>query len=68
MPHDEVPDVFDTIDLTLKLKEVKVMQAQFEAAPFKASQPKQTPTQERGEIQPKEEPKGSWASKHLPIG
>lgn len=69
MPHDEIPDVFDTFDLTLKLKEVKVIQAEFEAV-FKASNPKQSPTAERGEVQPQpeEESKGSWLAQNTSLG
>lgn len=68
LPHEESPDVFDTIDLTLKLKEVKVVQAEFEEVTFSASKPSQGSTADRGEVQPQEEPKGSWASRNLPIG
>lgn len=63
LPHDEAPEVFDTITLTLKLKEVTIVQAAFEAV-YKAKSPKQGGTEERGEVQPQER-KGSWASKNI---
>ena len=53
LPHEEAPEVFDTITLSLKLKEITVVQAQFEAV-YKAKRPAQSKTVERGETQPQE--------------
>lgn len=66
IPHEETPEVFDTIVLTLKLKEVKIVKAEF-TAEYKPKRAAQSTTTDRGEVQPQEK-KGSWASKNLPIG
>lgn len=51
LPHEESPEHFDTIILTLRLKEVKIVTAEFrtEYKPQKAEQAKNT---DRGEVQP----------------
>lgn len=63
LPHDEAPEVFDTITMTLKMKEITIVTAAFEAV-YKAKRPAQSGTAERGEQQPQEQ-KGSWASKNI---
>ena len=63
LPHDEAPEIFDTVALSLKLKEITVVQAEFQAV-YKAKAPAQGKTDDRGEVQPQEE-KGSWASKNI---
>lgn len=68
LPHEETPDVYDTVLLDLKLKEVRIVSAEF-TAEHRPAKPAQQSTADRGEVQPQEqERKGSWASKHLPIG
>jgi hypothetical protein len=62
LPHDEEPEVFDTIDLALKLKEVLVVTAEYEEAPYSPRRDNQSATQDRGEVQPQEQ-KGSWAAR-----
>ena len=63
LPHDEQPEMFDTVTLTLKLKEITIVQAEFETV-YKAKAPKQSGTEEKGEVEPQER-KGSWASKNI---
>lgn len=68
LPHDESPEIHDTVQLDLNLKEVRIVTAEFktEHRPAKASQKNTT---NRGEVQPQaEERKGSWAAKNFNIG
>lgn len=39
MPHDETPDVFDGVPMALKLREVQLVTAQFQALPPASVQP-----------------------------
>ncbi|MDL2313395.1 hypothetical protein LJC36_00265 [Desulfovibrio sp. OttesenSCG-928-C14] len=66
IPHEEDPDKFDTIPLTLKLKEITIVTAQFQAV-YKPKNQAQSDTSDRGEVQP-EESQGSWASKNIKYG
>lgn len=63
VPHDEVPEIFDTFTLFVKLKETTIVRAEF-AAVYKAKSPAQAKTEDKGEAQPKEK-KASWASKNI---
>ena len=66
LPHEENPDMYDTIAIGLKLKEVRIVTAQVEAT-YRAKSPAQSKTVDRGETQP--ESQGSYAVKNLyPIG
>lgn len=50
MPHDETADVYDAIPLAIKLKEVQLVTAQFQALPPRAvKNPRDTSTVKRGE-------------------
>ena len=60
IPHEEDPAVFDTIMMTVRLREVLIVKAEFEEVPYKAKKPKQSPTVSRGEVPTEEKPKGSW--------
>lgn len=62
LPHDEVPEIFDTVILSLNLKEVTIVRPEFTAV-YKAKAPAQSKTEDRGEAQPQQE--GSWASKNI---
>ena len=66
LPHEEAPEMFDTVTLDLKLKEVTVVRAEFEAV-YKAKAPAQSPTENRGEVQP-QEAKGSWIHQQVSKG
>jgi hypothetical protein len=59
LPHEENPDIYDTVTVNLKLKEVRIVKAQVEAT-YEAQSPAQTKTVDRGEVQPREEESGSW--------
>lgn len=61
MPHEEDPEVFDTIVLPLKLKAVFIVTAAFEAAPYQPKKATQSKTTDKGEVQAQEK-KGSWAA------
>lgn len=58
LPHEEDPEIFDTIALTLRLKEITIITAEFKAV-YKAQRSGQSNTTSRGEVQP-EQKKGSW--------
>lgn len=50
MPHDEAPEIFDTIAISLKLKEVRLVKAQFQALPPASTNKKtDSSTVQRGE-------------------
>ena len=53
LPHEETPEVFNTVALTLKLKEVTLVRPEFGTG-FKAKSLLQTETVDRGEVQPRE--------------
>jgi hypothetical protein len=55
MPHEENPEVYDSITMTIKLKEVLRVTAKFEAV-FQAQNAPQGSTADRGEIQAEEHP------------
>lgn len=56
MPHDESPDMLDTVAIALKLKEVKLVTAQFGTLPpRKVAKPESSSTVKRGEQQPQEQ-------------
>ena len=67
MPHDETADMFDTVAIAMKLKEVKLVQPQFGALPpKKVANKNQASTVKKGEQQPQEQPaerKGSVLSR-----
>ena len=55
MPHDEVPESVDVFVLNLKLKEIKLVKAQFQALPpQKVSSKNNASTIDRGEQKPKD--------------
>lgn len=50
LPHDEDPAMFDTVPLALRLREVKLVQAQFQALPPRqVAAPRDASTRRRGE-------------------
>lgn len=50
MPHDEAPDIFDTVAVSLKLQEVKLIRSQFQALPPQSTNKKtDSSTVNRGE-------------------
>ena len=59
LPHEEDPEIFDTIALTLRLREITIITAEYRAA-YKAQRPAQSNTAARGDVQPVEQKKGSW--------
>lgn len=67
MPHDETADMFDTVAIAMKLKEVKLVQPQFGSLPpKKVANPNNSSTVKKGEQQPQEqseEKKGSVLSR-----
>lgn len=64
MPHDEVADMFDTIAIAMKLKEVKLVQPQFGSLPpKKVANKNQASTVKKGEQQPQERSSGSVLSR-----
>lgn len=55
IPHDETPDIFDTIALALKLREVQFVTAQFlPLPPRKVADKTSQSTKDRGQLQSKE--------------
>jgi hypothetical protein len=67
LPHEENPEIFDTITIGLKLKEVRIVKAQVEAT-YKAKNPAQSKTVDRGETQPETHNEGSWLATRTSIG
>lgn len=63
IPHEETPDVFDTIQLAVKTKEIMMVTPEFEVE-HRPLNPAQGKTEERGETQP-EKRRGSWASRNI---
>lgn len=67
MPHDETADMFDTVAIAMRLKEVKLVQAQFGGLPpRKVADPNNASTVKKGEQQAQgttEERKGSVLSR-----
>jgi hypothetical protein len=60
IPHDEDPDLFDTISLAVKMREVQLVAAQFaKLPPRKVRNPSDASTVDRGQQQPKESTRGS---------
>lgn len=60
MPHDETPDFYDTISIALKLKEVKLVTAQFGTLPpRKVKRKEDSSTVKRGEQQKDDKSKQS---------
>lgn len=54
MPHDEDPELFDTVSLALKMREVRYVSAQFVKLPArKVRRPVQQSTKDRGQQAPK---------------
>ena len=62
MPHEEDPELYDALTVTLKLKEVKIVEAQI-VATYKARRPAQGKTADLGEKQAKDD--GSFAYQKL---
>lgn len=63
LPHDEDPELFDTISLALKLREVQLVTAQFASLPpRKVRNPSNASTVNRGQQQPTESPPGKGSS------
>jgi hypothetical protein len=54
MPHDEEPDMIDTVAVAVTLKEVVFITPQYST--FKVAEPKQSSTVDRGQQQGKETP------------
>lgn len=65
IPHEEDPSVFNTIMMTVRLREILIVNAEFEEVPYQAKKPGQSPTVSRGEVPAAEEPKGSWLSQTM---
>lgn len=65
LPHEEDPAMFNSIALTLRLKEISIVTAQYEAV-YAPKNPAQSATADRGEKQPKQA--GSWASRNILTG
>ena len=62
MPHDEDPEMFDVLTVTLKTKEVIIVEANIMSLPAKdVKNPSQARTTNSGEVQGKEGGGGSWA-------
>lgn len=59
LPHEEDPEIFDTVALTLRLREITIVTAEYQAT-YKAQRSGQSNTTARGEVQPVEQKKGSW--------
>jgi hypothetical protein len=58
IPHDEDPELYDTISLALKMREVQLVAAQFaKLPPKKVRNPTNASTVDRGQQQPKESTK-----------
>ena len=65
MPHDESPDMYDTVPVELRLREVHVFSAQFVPLPAASVQNKtQASTVQSGEKQP--QGGGSWLASWYP--
>lgn len=60
LPHEEEPELFDTIALALKLRHVQIVQAQFAKLPSRSVRnPSNASTVDRGQQQPTESTRGS---------
>lgn len=60
LPHDEDPDLYDTISVALKLKEVQLVEAQFARLPPRSVRnPTNASTVDRGQQQPKQSSRDS---------
>lgn len=60
MPHEEEPELFDTIALALKLRHVQIVQAQFAKLPPRAVRnPSNASTVDRGQQQPTQSTRSS---------
>lgn len=63
LPHEEDPELYDTITLAVKLREVQLVQAQFAKLPPKAVRnPSHASTVDKGQQQPKTSTRSSSGS------
>lgn len=51
LPHDETPEMFDAVTMSLKLREVTLIRTEFTTA-YNAKKTSQSKTVDRGEVQP----------------